>query len=122
MLYSEFLNTVNERIRQGKFFSKIQYTDGYSTTFIRDEWRDYIMFLQPKEYPIQCDNFSPMFSVLLDGSGRSEEEEYRRGGLGLSGIQTIEDLTVEDYADFARCLKSRGLKFNRKLKTLVKDD
>lgn len=117
MYYSEFLNTVNERIRQGKFFSKIRYTE-----FIRDEWRDYIMFLQPKEYPTQCDNFCPMFSVLLDGSGRSGEEEYLRGGIGLSGIQAIEDLTVEDYADFARCLKSKGLKFNRKLKTLVKDD
>ena len=80
------------------------------------------MFLQPKEYPTQCDKFCPMFSVLLDGSGRSGEEEYLRGGIGLSGIQAIEDLTVEDYADFARCLKSRGLKFNRKLKTLVKDD
>lgn len=117
MLYSEFLNTVNERIRQGKFFSKIYYTE-----FIRDEWRDYIMFLQPKEYPIQYDNFSPMFSVLLDGGGRSGKEECRRSGLGLSGIQAIEDLTVEDYADFARCLKSRGLKFNKKLKILVKDD
>lgn len=118
MYYSEFLNIVNRRIRQGRIFSKIQY----AISPIDEGWRDYILFLQPKEYPTQCDNFCPMFSVLLDGSGISEEEEYRRGGLGLSGIQAIEDLTVEDYADFARCLKSRGLKFNRKLKTLVKDD
>jgi len=119
MYYSEFLNTVNARIRQGKFFSKIRYAE---LVRYESEWRDYIMFLQPKEYPTQCDNFSPMFAVLLDGSGRSGEEEYRRGGLGLSGIQAIEDLTMEDYTDFARCLKSRGLKFNKKLKTLVKDD
>lgn len=114
MYYSEFINTVNNRIKQGKIFSKIRYAEP-----IRNDWRNYIMFLQPQEYPLFSDKFCPMFSVLLDGSGRSGEEEERRGGLGLSGIQAIEDLTVEDYADFSRCFKSRGMKYNRKLKTLV---
>ena len=90
----------------------------------RKDWRDYIMFLQPtKIEPNEAHNFSPMFSVLLDGKGRLSSDEHMRGGLGLSGIVRVDDLTTEDYTDFARCLKNMGLKFNRKLNIIVgKDD
>lgn len=90
----------------------------------RKDWRNYIMFLQPtKVEPNDMYNFSPMFSVLLDGKGRLGTDQQMRGGLGLSGIVRIDDLTTEDYTDFARCLKGMGLKFNRKLNIIVgKDD
>ena len=90
----------------------------------RKDWRDYIMFLQPtKIEPNEAHNFSPMFSVLLDGKGRLSSDEHMRGGLGLSGIIRVDDLTTEDYTDFSRCLKNMGLKFNRKLNVIVgKDD
>ena len=90
----------------------------------RKDWRTYIMFLQPtKVKPNDCHNFSPMFSVLLDGKGRLGSDKDMRGGLGLCGIVNIEDLTTADYTDFARCLKDMGLKFNRKLNIIVgKDD
>lgn len=115
MEYLEFLNIVNERISQGKIFSKIVYTH-----MAREDWRNYIMFLQPtKVEPNDGHNFSPMFSVLLDGKGRLGTDQQMRGGLGLSGIVSIEDLTIADYTDFARCLKDMGLKFNRKLNTIV---
>jgi len=118
MEYLEFLTIVNERIRQGKIFSKMHTVKPY-----KKSWRDYMLFIQPTEVsPNDYHNFSPMFSVLLDGSGRTCEEQKLRGGLGLNNTFAIEDLTLEDYNDFARCLKSRGLKFNRKLNTIVKDD
>ena len=90
----------------------------------RKDWRNYIMFLQPtKVEPNETHNFSPMFSVLLDGKGRLGTDQQMRGGLGLSGIVRVDDLTTEDYTDFARCLKNMGLKFNRKLNIIVgKDD
>ena len=90
----------------------------------RKDWRNYIMFLQPtKVEPNDGYNFSPMFSVLLDGKGRLGTDQQMRGGLGISGIVHIDDLTTADYTDFARCLKDMGLKFNRKLNIIVgKDD
>jgi hypothetical protein len=115
MEYIEFLNIANERISQGKIFSKIVYTH-----MAREDWRNYIMFLQPtKVEPSETHNFSPMFSVLLDGKGRLGSDEHIKGGLGISNIISIEDLTIADYIDFARCLKDIGLKFNRKLNTIV---
>ena len=119
MEYLEFLNIVNERINQGRIFAKIVYQP-----MARQDWRNYIMFLQPtKVEPNDMHNFSPMFSVLLAGTGRLGTDQQMRGGLGLSGIVRIDDLTTEDYADFARCLKDMGLKFNRKLNIIVgKDD
>ena len=115
MEYLEFLNIVNERINQGRIFAKIVYFP-----MGRKDWRNYIMFLQPtKVEPNETHNFSPMFSVLLDGKGRLSSDEHMRGGLGLSGIVRIEDLTTADYTDFARCLKYMGLKFNRKLNIIV---
>ena len=111
MLYSEVLNIVNERIRQGRIFSKIQYVP-----IGNEGWRDYILFLQPTIMkPNEFGNFSPAFSVLLDGEGRPSSVEEIRGGLGLSGIVSIEDLTTEDFTDFANCLKRTGFRFNRKL-------
>ena len=82
------------------------------------------MFLQPtKVEPNDMCNFSPMFSVLLDGKGRVGTDEQMRGGLGLSAIIGIEDLTTADYIDFARCLKDMDLKFNKKLNIIIgKDD
>ena len=90
----------------------------------RKDWRNYIMFLQPaKVEPNDTHNFSPMFSVLLNGKGRLDTDQQMRGGLGLSGIVRVDDLTTADYTDFARCLKDMGLKFNRKLNIIVgKDD
>lgn len=85
-----------------------------------NHWRNYIMFLQPtKVEPNDGYNFSPMFSVLLDGKGRLGTDQQMRGGLGLSGIVRIDDLTIADYTDFARCLKNMDLKFNRKLNIIV---
>lgn len=107
MLYSEVLNIVNGRIRQGRIFSKIQYV-----TIGNEGWRDYILILQPTIMkPNEFGHFSPAFSVLLDGKGRPSS----RGGLGVSGIVSIEDLTTEDFTDFANCLKRTGFRFNRKL-------
>ena len=119
MEYLEFLNIVNERINQGRIFAKIVYLP-----MARQDWRNYIMFLQPtKVEPNDMHNFSPMFSVLLDGKGRLGSDEHMRRGLGLSGIVRVDDLTTADYTDFARCLKDMGLKFNRKLNIIVgKDD
>jgi hypothetical protein len=119
MEYLEFLNIVNKRINQGRIFAKIVYLP-----MARKDWKNYIMFLQPtKVEPNDMHNFSPMFSVLLDGKGRLGTDQQMRGGLGLSGIVRVDDLTTEDYTDFARCLKDMGLKFNRKLNIIVgKDD
>jgi hypothetical protein len=116
MEYLEFLNIVNERINQGRIFTKIVYPP-----MAKENWRNYIMFLQPiKVEPNETHNFSPMFSVLLDGKGRIGSHER---GLGISCIVSIDDLTTEDYTDFARCLKDMGLKFNKKLNIIVgKDD
>lgn len=89
----------------------------------RKDWRNYIMFLQPtKVEPNEAHNFSPMFSVLLDGEGRLGSDEHMRRGLGISSIVRVDDLTTEDYTDFARCLKNMGLKFNRKLNIIVSKD
>jgi hypothetical protein len=119
MEYLKFLSIVNERINQGRIFTKIVYLP-----MARKDWRNYIMFLQPtKVEPNDMHNFSPMFSVLLNGKGRLDTDQQMRGGLGLSGIVRVDDLTTADYTDFARCLKDMGLKFNRKLNVIVgKDD
>ncbi len=90
------------------------------THMAREDWRNYIMFLQPtKVEPNDGHNFSPMFSVLLDGKGRLGTDQQMRGGLGLSGIVRIDDLTIADYTDFARCLKNMDFKYNRKLNIIV---
>jgi hypothetical protein len=117
MEYSEFLKTVNERIKQGKIFSKVQYLPSSARTKVG--WRDYILFVQPTLVTPNIEKiFSPLFSVLLDGSGRILNEKNREEGIGITGV--INDLTIEDYIDFARCLKNCGYRFNSKLKTIVK--
>ena len=111
MLYSEVLDIVNGRIRQGRIFSKIRYD-----SICNEGWRDYILFLQPTIMkPNEFGYFSPAFSILLDGKGRPSSSEYMEGGLWIIGIVSIEDLTIEDFTDFANCLKRTGFRFNRKL-------
>ncbi len=116
MEYETFIKFVNERIKKGKIFGKIQYPPTN-----KPNWRNYILFLQPSVMRRnKSHNFSPLFSVLLDGEGRTHEEEFIRGGLGLSGIMRIDDFTIEDYIDFKKCLKNKGLIYNRKTNTVEK--
>lgn len=114
MEYEVLINSINKRVREGKFFTKLRYEYIPSCKWARE---DNLLIFQPIELPTDRKLLCPQCTILLDNNVRLEDECRERGGIGTV-VLAIEDLTIADYNDFKMALKCKGLVYNRKTNSL----
>lgn len=115
MEYEVLINSINKRVREGKFFTKLRYDHISGCEWAR---KDNLLIFQTKELPTDRKHkLCPQCTILLDNNVRLEDECRERGGIGI-GVLAVEDLTIADYNDFKMALRYKGLVYNRKTNSL----
>lgn len=117
MDYKTLIDSINTRVKEGKFFSKLVYPH-YGYDGEDDEWPrvDNLLIFQSKELP--CNKYRvivPECTLLLDNSIRFSRT---RQGIGTT-VDKVVDLTFEDYDDFKKALLRSGYIYNRKLNKFI---
>lgn len=115
MEYEVLINSINKRVREGKFFTKLRYEHVPGYKWVRE---DNLLIFQTKELPTDRKfKLCPQCTILLDNTVRLEDECRERGGIGTR-VLAVEDLTIADYNDFKMALRHKGLVYNRKTNSL----
>ena len=115
MEYEVLINSINKRVREGKFFTKLRYEHVLGYKWVRE---DNLLIFQTKELPTDRKfKLCPQCTILLDNTVRLEDECRERGGIGTR-VLAVEDLTIADYNDFKMALRHKGLVYNRKTNSL----
>lgn len=115
MEYEVLINSINKRVREGKFFTKLRYEHVPGYKWVRE---DNLLIFQAKELPTDRKfKLCPQCTILLDNNVRLEDECRERGGIGTR-VLAVEDLTIADYNDFKMALRHKGLVYNRKTNSL----